>query len=84
MTRPVAKYFEQVDVFLPPIDTNFVDRTVKYYFDAAITTKDGKTIKTRYSAINNPKKERILSRFRKRAVNCKRFNVISPEFDISI
>jgi hypothetical protein len=50
---------------------------VKYF-------EDGKIVKTRYSAINNPKKERILSRFRRRAINCKRFNVISPEFDISI
>jgi len=84
MIKKVESYFTKSGLSLPTIDDGFVSPDVLYYFDALVTNKKGKTKKVHYFALNDKKKERILSRFVKRAIRCKRFTPIIPDIKKSI
>ena len=64
--------------FLPVKEDDFVAKGHVYYFEAWIFGKDKRVRKHRFSAENNPKKERILYRFVRRAIKCRRYSRINP------
>jgi len=78
MIKKVENYFTKTTVSLPVVDDGFVSPDVKYYFDALVTNKQGEVKKVHYFALNDKKRERILSRFIKRAIKCRRFTPINP------
>lgn len=64
--------------FLPLKDQEFTSKDYLYYFDAWIFGKDGRLRKHRFSALNDPKKTKILARFVRRAIKCRRYSRINP------